>query len=265
VILINFPTSKVRILDLLSFDRVSSLFSASFFFASKLLRMSFAVSLLSSRTLRNFFACLSQFRYCLLSASFFFASKLLRMSFAVSLLSRRPLGLRIVPPPLGLRIVPPPLGLRIVPPPLGLRIVFPPLGLRIVPPPPYYPAAARFRYCPREGCLVSLLSSRRPLRLRIVLPQLGFLIVPPPLALLIVPPPLGFAIVPPKAAWFPYYPPEGRSVCALSFRRSVSLLSPRLLFFSGHFELRIRPSHHPRCFFFPGPAECAKRLNNIHK
>ena len=197
MILINFPTSKVRILDLLSFDRVSSLFSASFFFASKLLRMSFAVSLLSSRTLRNFFACLSQFRYCLLSASFFFASKLLRMSFAVSLLSRRPLGLRIVPPP---------------------------LGLRIVPPPPYYPAAARFRYCPREGCLVSLLSSRRPLRLRIVLPQLGFLIVPPPLALLIVPPPLGFAIVPPKAAWFPYYPPEGRSVCALSFRRSVSLL-----------------------------------------
>ena len=155
---------------MLSFDRVSSLFSASFFFASKLLRMSFAVSLLSSRTLRNFFACLSQFRYCLLSASFFFASKLLRMSFAVSLLSRRPLGLRIVPPPLGLRIVPPP---------LGLRIVFPPLGLRIVPPPPYYPAAARFRYCPREGCLVSLLSSRRPLRLRIVLPQLGFLIVPP--------------------------------------------------------------------------------------
>ena len=161
MILINFPTSKVRILDLLSFDRVSSLFSASFFFASKLLRMSFAVSLLSARTLRNFFACLSQFRFCLLSASFFFASKLLRMSFAVSLLSRRPLGLRIVPPP------------------LGLRIVFPPLGFRIVPPPPYYPAAARFRYCPREGCLVSLLSSRRPLRLRIVLPQLGFLIVPP--------------------------------------------------------------------------------------
>ena len=54
-----------------------------------------------------------------------------------------------------------------------------PLCLRIVPPPPYYPAAARFRYCLCEGFLVSFLSFRRPLRLRIVLPQLGFLIVPP--------------------------------------------------------------------------------------
>ena len=73
-----FPTSKVRILDLLSFDRVSSLFSASFFFASKLLRMSFAVSLLSLRKLRNFFVCLSQFRYCLFSLLF----SLLRKFFA---------------------------------------------------------------------------------------------------------------------------------------------------------------------------------------
>ena len=55
---------------------------------------------------------------------------------------------------------------------------------------------------------------------------------------------------PPSAARFAYCPPEGRS---------VSLLSPRLLFFSGHFELRIRPSHHPLCFSSPGPAECAKR------
>ena len=37
MILLNFPTSKVRILDLLRFERVSSLFSASFFFASFLL------------------------------------------------------------------------------------------------------------------------------------------------------------------------------------------------------------------------------------
>ena len=49
-----------------------------------------------------------------------------------------------------------------------------PIGLRIVLPPSYYPAAARFRYCPQEGSLVFLLSSRRQLRLRIVLPQLGF-------------------------------------------------------------------------------------------
>ena len=38
-----------------------------------------------------------------------------------------------------------------------------------------------------------------------------------------------------------------------------------LLFFSGHFELRIRPSHHHTiipsslCLSIPGPAECAKR------
>ena len=37
MILLNFPISKVRILDLLRFERVSSLFSASFFFASFLL------------------------------------------------------------------------------------------------------------------------------------------------------------------------------------------------------------------------------------
>jgi len=41
-----------------------------------------------------------------------------------------------------------------------------------------------------------------------------------------------------------------------------------LLFFSGHFELRIKPSYHHTiipsslCLSFPGPAECAKRLNN---
>ena len=35
--LLNFPISKMRILDLLRFERVSSLFSASFFFASFLL------------------------------------------------------------------------------------------------------------------------------------------------------------------------------------------------------------------------------------
>ena len=37
MILLNFPISKLRILDLLRFERVSSLFSASFFFASFLL------------------------------------------------------------------------------------------------------------------------------------------------------------------------------------------------------------------------------------
>ena len=125
MILINFPTSKVRILDLLSFDRVSSLFSASFFFASKLLRMSFAVSLLSSRTLRNFFACLSQFRYCLLSASFFFASKLLRMSFAVSLLSPRTLP-NYFPAP----FVPP-----------NSLLPFAPLASPLAPPPPSHSLA----------------------------------------------------------------------------------------------------------------------------
>ena len=35
--LLNFPITKMRILDLLCFERVSSLFSASFFFASFLL------------------------------------------------------------------------------------------------------------------------------------------------------------------------------------------------------------------------------------
>ena len=40
------------------------------------------------------------------------------------------------------------------------------------------------------------------------------------------------------------------------------LIVPPTVFFSGHFEHRIRPSHHPPCFSFPGPAECAKRLNN---
>ena len=55
VMLLNFPTSKVRILDLLRFERVYSLFSASFLFASKLIRMYFAVSLLSPRTLPNYF------------------------------------------------------------------------------------------------------------------------------------------------------------------------------------------------------------------
>ena len=68
VILINFPTSNVRILDLLCFEPVSCLFVASFFLASKLLRMSLAVSLLSLRKLRNFFVCLSQLRDWLLSA-----------------------------------------------------------------------------------------------------------------------------------------------------------------------------------------------------
>ena len=43
--------------------------------------------------------------------------------------------------------------------------------------------------------------------------------------------------------------------------------SPSLLFISCHFELRIGPSHHHPivpsilCVSFPGPAECAKRLN----
>ena len=46
MILINFPTSKVRILDLLRFERVSSLFSASFFFSSFLL-LCFSAALLS--------------------------------------------------------------------------------------------------------------------------------------------------------------------------------------------------------------------------
>ena len=215
MILINFPTSKVRILDLLSFDRVSSLFSASFFFASKLLRMSFAVSLLSSRTLRNFFACLSQFRYCLLSASFFFASKLLRMSFAVSLLSRRPLGLRIVPPPLGLRIVPPLLSNFVT---HFRNAVY-----------PFFRRSVSLLSPRRSLCLlsrrrsVSLLSPRRPL---------GFLIIPPKAAPFAhcpsaarfpyCPPAARFAYCP-AAARFRYCPPEGRLVSLLSPRRPLRL------------------------------------------
>ena len=45
-------------------------------------------------------------------------------------------------------------------------------------------------------------------------------------------------------------------------------VSPSLLFLSCPFELRIRPSHHHNiipsslCLSIPGPAECAKRLNN---
>ena len=72
---------------------------------------------------------------------------------------------------------------------------------------------------------MSLLSSRSLFRLRIVLPLLGSMFAFPPLALLIVSSPLGFGIVFPKAAWFFYYDSEGRSVCAMSFRRSISLLS----------------------------------------
>ena len=68
VMLLNFPMSKLGILDLFCFEGISSLFCASFFLASKLLRMSFAVSPLSFRTLGNLFACLAQFRYCPLSA-----------------------------------------------------------------------------------------------------------------------------------------------------------------------------------------------------
>ena len=53
-------------------------------------------------------------------------------------------------------------------------------------------------------------------------------IVLSPLALLIVLPPLGFAIVLANIIWVFYYPPQG-CVCALSFRRSVSLLFVRHL------------------------------------
>ena len=44
VIVLNFPNSKVKNLDLLRFERVSSLFSASFFFASFLLCFSALLS-----------------------------------------------------------------------------------------------------------------------------------------------------------------------------------------------------------------------------
>ena len=137
VILLNFPTSKVRILDLLRFERVSSLFSASFFFASKLLRM----------------------------------------SFAVSLLSRGPLGLRIVPPPLGLRIVPPPLGLGpplvallILSPPLAFAIVPPEASacLAILPKGVPLPSAAWLSFYPPP---VALLILSPPLAFAIVLPK----------------------------------------------------------------------------------------------
>ena len=47
VILLNFPMSKLRILDLFCFEGISSFFCASFFLASKLLRMCFAVVLAS--------------------------------------------------------------------------------------------------------------------------------------------------------------------------------------------------------------------------
>ena len=46
VLLLHFPLSKIRILDLLRFERVSSLFSASFFFSSFLL-LCFSAALLS--------------------------------------------------------------------------------------------------------------------------------------------------------------------------------------------------------------------------
>ena len=156
MILLNFPTSKVRILDLLRFERVSSLFSASFLFATKLLRMSFAVSLLSPRTLRNFFACLSQFRLCPPAGR------------SVSLLSpRRPLGLRIVPPKAA-RFAYCPLEGRLV----SLLSSRRPLGFLIA-----SAKAARLPYCPSEGRLVSVLSPRKALGFLIVLPKAARLLL----------------------------------------------------------------------------------------
>ena len=101
-----------------------------------------------------------------------------------------------------------------------------------------------------EDCLVSLVSSPRSLPLRIVLPPLAFLTVLSPLALLIIPPPLNFAIVLRKTLWFPYYPPGGRCVCALSFRPSISLLSSRyaLCFFSRRRSVLLLSSRTPLAF-----------------
>ena len=71
--------------------------------------------------------------------------------------------------------------------------------------------------------IMKIICPRKTLRLRIVLPLLIVLIVSAPLALVFVSPLLGFAAVLAKSAGFSYYPPEGLSVCALSFRGSNSV------------------------------------------
>ena len=121
--LLNIPISKMRILDLLRFERVSSLFSASFFFASFLLCFSALLFFSSHPTTTPSFHL--PFASRITSPSESLPSSLLLLS-ALGYSFRRPLVFAISPRR--------------------------PLGFLIVP-----PKSARFAYCPPEGRSVSLL------------------------------------------------------------------------------------------------------------